>query len=103
MKQPTKATYVGIDQDQFGGMTGTGAIVKDAWLFGILPETETCAGWDVSRIQVVYEKVQQEWDKYGCLASRLPPELRERHARIHEAAVKRAKEMGWDPDLMAGE
>lgn len=74
-------TYDGIDQDQYGGMSAMGAITKDAWLFGILPETETCAGWDGNRIQILYDKTQVEWDKYGCLVSNLPAELRERLAR----------------------
>lgn len=96
-------TYVGIDQDQYGGMSAMGAIVKDAWLFGILPETETCAGWDVNRIQILYDKTQVEWDKYGCLASNLPPELRELHARIHAAAIERAKALGWEPEMYLSE
>lgn len=96
-------TYVGIDQDQYGGMSAMGAIVKDAWLFGILPETETCVGWDVNRIQILYDKTQVEWDKYGCLASNLPSELRERHARIHAAAIERAKALGWEPEMYLSE
>lgn len=92
-------TYVGIAQDEFGGMTGTGAIVKDGWLFGLIPETETCQGWTLSSIQILYDKAQREWDRYGCLVGNLPPELRERHSRIHSAAVERAKAQGWEPEL----
>lgn len=77
-------------------MSLMGTIIKDAWLFGLVPETETCAGWDVHRIQILYEKTQKAWDEYGCLASNLPPELKEVHARIHAAAIERAKAMGWD-------
>ena len=33
--------YVGIDDDYFGGMTPIGTIIRDAWVFGILPESET--------------------------------------------------------------
>lgn len=29
--------YVGIDQDRYGGMTAMGAIIKDAWVFSLLP------------------------------------------------------------------
>jgi hypothetical protein len=29
----------------------------------------------------------------------LPPDLRERHQRIYEAAVQKAKALGWDPEL----
>ncbi|MHB1176203.1 MAG: hypothetical protein ACYCZJ_13870 [Sulfuriferula sp.] len=96
-------TYVGIDQDRYGGMSAMGAIIKDAWLFGLLPETETCAGWDVNRIQNVYDKTQVEWDKYGCLVSNLPPELRERHERIHAVAIERAKSLGWEPEMYLSE
>jgi hypothetical protein len=39
------------------------------------------------------------WEPYGSLASRLPPELRERHARIYAAAIQRAREHGWNPEL----
>ena len=41
----TAQHYVGIDQDKDGGLTNLGRIVRDAWVFGILPETETCSGW----------------------------------------------------------
>jgi len=84
-------------------MSAMGAIVKNAWLFGILPETETCTGWDVNRIQILYDKTQVDWDKYGCLASNLSPELRERHARIHAAAIERAKALGWVPEMYLSE
>jgi hypothetical protein len=92
-------TYVGIDQDTYGGMTPTGNIIRDAWVFGILPESETCAGWDGGRIQVVYDKVAATWDQYGHLVNQLPPEVRERHARIHGEAVKRARDLGWSPPM----
>ena len=39
------------------------------------------------------------WQPYGHLASRLPPELAERHARIYGAAIKRARTEGWNPEL----
>ena len=92
-------TYVGIYNDAYGGMTHIGNIIKDAWLFGVLPEAETCDGWSHDRLQMVYDQVSTEWEKYGHLVSNLPPELRERHARIHDAAFARAKALGWDPSL----
>ena len=36
---------------------------------------------------------------YGHLASKLPAELRERHQAIFEEALKRAKALGWSPEL----
>jgi len=91
--------YAGIDNDPRGAMNPTGNIIRDAWVFGIIPETETCAGWNTAGIENLYDKVTQEWDKYGHLVSRLPQDLRERHARIYDAAIERAKRLGWDPSL----
>ncbi|UCB54455.1 MAG: hypothetical protein JSW45_10975 [Thiotrichales bacterium] len=86
--------YCGLDKDQFGGMTPPGNIIKDAWLFGILPETEN---WTHGQLQVVNEKVKIESGKYGCLVSNLPDDLKQRHAEINTKAVKKAKVLGWGP------
>jgi hypothetical protein len=91
--------YAGIDEDPKGAMTSTGNIIRDAWVFGLIPESETCAGWTVQDITQLYDKVTDEWDKYGHLVSGLPEELRERHKRIYDAAIMRARELGWNPEL----
>ena len=91
--------YVGLYDDYCGGMTPTGAVIKDAWLFGILPETEDCKGWSRQRLQEIYDKVYAAWEPYGHLASRLPEELRVKHAKIHDEAIARARSHGWDPEL----
>ncbi len=88
-------TYVGIDNEVNGGMTTIGKIIRDAWVFGLIEETETCKGWNFAGVDALLDKVNEEWDKYGCLVSHLPEDLRERHERIHGAAIKRAKEAGW--------
>ena len=88
--------YVGVDNDLFGGMTSIGKTIRDAWVFELIPETETCEGWNLAGIDALYQKVNAEWDKYGCLVSHLPKELFERHQRIHNEAVKKARELGWD-------
>ena len=92
-------TYIGIDQEIHGGMTAIGKLIRDAWVFGVIPETETCAGWNFAGIDSLLDKVNKEWDKYGCLVSHLPDELRERHQRIHGEAMKRAKAAGWSGEL----
>lgn len=92
-------TYAGIGQDKNGGMTHHGLIVRDAWVFGLIPETEPCAGWTAAQFQLLHDKVAAAWKPYGNLPSSLPGELRERHARIHGEAVVRARKMGWDPEL----
>ena len=89
------ATYVGIDNEIDAGMTAIAKVIRDAWVFGILEETETCEGWNFAGIDDLLDKVNKEWDKYGCLVSHLPPELREKHQRIHDKAIAEAKALGW--------
>ena len=99
MKRPNlPKTYVGLDNDINGGMTMIGKVIRDAWVFEILPETETCDGWEMSRIDTIHQQVNAEWDKYGCLVSGLPEELRVRHKRIYDEAIALAKSRGWDPE-----
>jgi len=88
-------TYVGIDSEVNGGMTTIGKLIRDAWVFGLIPETETCEGWNYAGIDALLDQVNAEWDKYGCLVSHLPPELYERHQKIHGDAMKKARESGW--------
>jgi len=90
--------YVGIHNDINGGMTTIGKIIRDAWVFELIPETETCANWNLQGIDALLQKVNAEWDKYGCLVSLLPPDLRERHERIHTAALAQAHAAGWSGD-----
>ena len=88
-------TYVGINNDINGGMTTIGKIIRDAWVFELLPETETCEGWNLAGIDALLQKVNAEWDKYGCLVSHLPDEIAKRHSQIHSAALQKAREAGW--------
>ncbi|HHM06471.1 MAG TPA: hypothetical protein ENJ19_12145 [Gammaproteobacteria bacterium] len=92
--------YVGLDQDEYGGMNPTGTIIRDAWVFGFLPEGETCAGWGLDRIQKLYDQVSEAWAEHGYSVAKLPQDLRQRHLRIHAAAVARAREQGWSPELL---
>ena len=80
-----------------------GKIIRDAWVFEILPEGETCEDWEIGRIEAIHHQVNEEWDKYGCMFSNLPDELRERHKHIYEQAIAEAKERGWDPEIIAGD
>lgn len=91
--------YVGVDNDLFGGMTTIGKTIRDAWVFGLLPESETCSGWNLAGIDALLQKVNCEWDKYGCLVSRLPKDLFDRHQKIHGEAVKTARESGWSGEF----
>jgi hypothetical protein len=98
MQQRFGNVYPGIDADLYGGMTDIGRIIRDAWVFGLLAESETCAGWNYGRIEQLYDHVHAEWERYDHLVSRLPPELRERHERIHAEAVRRARAAGWSAE-----
>ncbi|MEQ1526373.1 MAG: hypothetical protein ABL902_08290 [Gallionella sp.] len=91
--------YVGIENDLFGGMTDQGRIIRDAWVFGLLPESEGCAGWNLGQIQELYEKVYAEWERHGHIPSRLPDGLRERYVQFYDKAVLRARAHGWDPEM----
>ncbi len=91
--------YMGIDKDPRGAMHATGNIIRDGWVFGLIPEDETCEGWTGGMVDALYDKVNKEWEKYGLLVSNLPPALRERHQRIYAAAVAQARDKGWDPEL----
>jgi len=90
--------YVGIDKDINGGMTDTGKLIRDAWIFGLIPEEETCEGWPLTGLQNLWEQTSAEWEKYGFLPSNLPPEILERFKRIHDQGIQRAKANGWNPD-----
>ena len=90
--------YVGIHNELNGGMTDTGKIIRDAWVFGLIPEDETCEGWLPQGIESLWEKVNAEWEKYGFLVGGLPDDVRERFMRIQADALERAKEAGWSGD-----
>lgn len=95
--------YAGLFDDKYGGMTRLGQIVKDAWVFGLIPESETCKGWTLGQMESLYDKVWVQWEKHAHVPSRLPPDLAARHARIHDEAIVRARSLGWDPTLGEGD
>lgn len=105
MQQALRKTYVGIHNDLNGGMTDTGKIIRDAWVFGIIPENETCEGWQAHAIEDLWVKVDTQWEKYEFLVSRLPEGLQQRFYRIHHHAFKKARAEGWDPysEIMLGD
>jgi len=92
-------SYVGIDNEVNGGMTTIGKIIRDAWVFDLIDESETCQGWNFAGIDALLDKVNIEWDKYGCMVSNLPVELFERHQRIYDKAIQQAKSAGWSGEV----
>ncbi len=91
--------YAGLNNDENFGMTHFGQMVKDAWVFGLIPDAEDCTGWDGGQMQVLYDKIGVEWKKYANLPSLLPEELKNRHAKIYQDTTTKAKSNGWDPEL----
>jgi len=94
--------YAGLDRDSHG-MTQLGRIVLDARVFGLIADDEDCAGWDLGRMQLLANQVEARWDDYGNLPSRLPDDLRARHAEIYARAMENARQRGWDPELQEDE
>ena len=95
----SQKTYVGLQNDINGCMTPTGTLIRDAWVFDLIPETETCEGWNAQQIQTLYDQVSKAREPYGHLVSLLPAELREKHKRIFDATIEFARNNGRDPEL----
>jgi len=93
-----KKIYAGLGSDSHG-LTPTGRVVLDARVFGLIAESEDCAGWDLGRIQALMTRVELEWDRHGGLPSTLPPDLADRHRRIYDAVIRAAAARGWNPEL----
>ncbi len=91
--------YVGIHNDNFGGMTDTGKIIREAWAFGLIDEDETCEGWLPQGIEDLWRRVQEEWEKYDFRVGNMPEALQSRYLRIQDEAVRRARAAGWSPEL----
>lgn len=95
--------YAGIYNDEAGGLTDSGRIVMDAWVFEIIPGSETCAGWDETQMQDLAGKVAAAWARFDNTPANLPEDLRMRHALIYEHAMMRGRDAGWAPELREDE
>ena len=80
----------------------SGKIIRDAWIFGILPEAETCEGWLPQGIETLWEKVNAEWEKYGFRVGAMPDDLREKFLRVQAEALEHAKAAGWSGEQELG-
>ncbi|NVK31380.1 MAG: hypothetical protein HWE20_10265 [Gammaproteobacteria bacterium] len=91
--------YVGLNHEINGGMTPIAKIIRDAKVFGLIDDTETCEGWNLQGLDALLDEVNRHWDQYGCLVSNLPNALRERHRAIHGKAFQQATQAGWSGEL----
>lgn len=94
MKQ--NQSYVGIDKDKYGGMSDIGKIIRDAWAFGLIPQSETCAGWDSNRLEQLWQQVNNQWARFDFRVANLPTQIRDNYLLIQRLAVEKAKQAGWD-------
>ena len=91
--------YAGIDKDTDGGMKVAGRIIGDTWAFGPIPETETCAGWNMQAIHELWTRTHAKSEKYGHQVNQLPDDTRERLMRIQREAFANAHTAGGDASL----
>jgi hypothetical protein len=94
--------YPGLRGDLHGGMTDIGAIIRDAWVLGVLPETQDCRGWPLADIRRLHAQVDAAWAPYQHRVSCLPPALRARYVRIHAEHTRHGRERGWQPVTRIG-
>ncbi len=81
---PQTKNYVGLELDlaQGDGITPIAKVVLDARLFGLIKDNESCKNWPAGNIQELYDKVTKAWEPYGSLPSKLPDDLRQKHAKL---------------------
>lgn len=91
--------YAGIYNDKTGGLTPHGRVVMDAWVFEIIPVSETCEGWDASQMEELSGKVSAAWLQYENSPRNLPDDLRMRHAMLYEQARMRGESVSWDSNI----
>jgi hypothetical protein len=70
--QASKQPCVGIDKDIEAGISAAGCLIRDAWALGTVPETETCAGWNMPAIEELWNETHADWQKYGQQINQLP-------------------------------
>ncbi len=97
---PQTKNYVGLELDlaQGDGITPIAKVVLDARLFGLIKDNESCKNWPAGNIQELYDKVTKAWEPYGSLPSKLPDDLRQKHAKLYDPAIIVTKQNGWNPD-----
>ncbi|HEU4709308.1 MAG TPA: hypothetical protein VFS17_08350 [Methylophilaceae bacterium] len=91
--------YPGIYKDEAGGLTPMGRTVMDAWVFEIIPTSETCEGWDLSRMDALARQVADKWAEFDNSPRNLPDDYRMRHAMLYEQARMRGEGVEWDPTI----
>ena len=91
--------YAGIYDDESGGLSPTGRIIMDAWVFEIIPVSETCEGWNSSQVEELSRKVAAAWQQYDSSPRNLPDDMRMRHAMMYQQAKMRGERVVWDPNI----
>lgn len=79
-------------------MSDSGKLMRDAWVFGLLPEGQGVAEQNAMLLQMLAHDVRASWQQHGNCVNCLPRELRNRYTGIHAEAIRRAKMNGWEPE-----
>ena len=78
------ATYCGLLDDEDGGLTPLGRTVMEAWVFGLIPETQTCVGWTAGQMQELVDG----YIRHGSLMDICPAVCRRNWANTTPASTK---------------
>ncbi len=100
MKPQQHRVYPGYDADPNYGMSQEAKLIRDAWAFGLLPETEKCEGWRADQFERLWEQVDAVWEKADFRVAKLPPEIQEKYMALQLEALKNAKAQGWEPEAL---
>lgn len=91
------------DNKRVGGkpekLTALGRIILDAWVFEIIPATETCRDWNASQLKALAKQVAAAWAPYDNNPGNLPDDLRTRRAMLYEHALRHTENIDWDPNI----
>jgi hypothetical protein len=80
-------------------LTETSRIILDAWVFEIIPASETCKDWDAAQLKTLANQVAAAWTPYGNEPGNLPDDLRTRRAMLYEHAKRHTENIDWDPNI----
>ena len=86
---PSHKQSVEMHNDPSASEIDRGRVIRDAWVFGIVPESESCDGWTIQALVQLEHKVNEVWKKYDFKAANLPPHIRTHFDRIYGAEAQR--------------
>lgn len=92
--------YPGYDNDPNLGMSQEAKLIRQAWAFDLLPESEKCVNWRVDQFEELWDKVNSVWEKAEFRLENLPDEVQKRYMDLQNSAFEAARQQGWDPNKL---